>query len=66
MDHIEEIADYRPSEKAVRDTMKLARRVPVKAGRPVMIYTYYGIGYSVSWPAGWAMPERLPGLCRSR
>ena len=57
MDHIEEIADYRPSELAVRDSVKLARKVLVKAGWPVTIRTEYGIGYSVSWPAGWSMPE---------
>ncbi len=58
MDHIEEIADYRPSELAVRDSVKLARKVLVKAEWPVTIRTEYGIGYSVSWPAGWKMPER--------
>ena len=56
MDHIEELADYRPSELAVRDSVKLARKVLVKAEWPVTIRTEYGIGYSVSWPAGWEMP----------
>lgn len=57
MDHIEEIADYRPSECAVRDSVKLARKVLVKAEWPVTIRTEYGIGYSVTWPHGWTMPQ---------
>ncbi len=38
--------------------VQLARKVLVKAEWPVTIRTEYGIGYSVSWPAGWKMPER--------
>lgn len=56
-DHIYEATGKDPSMDAMRIAVRRARAVIARAGWPVMIRTAYGIGYSVTWPQGWTMPQ---------
>ncbi|EAU43565.1 hypothetical protein R2601_24090 [Salipiger bermudensis HTCC2601] len=56
-DRLAQVIGYDPTEEAVRGAVKAARQALVRAGWPVQIRAEYGIGYCVTWPRGWKVPE---------